>query len=94
MYVVVVDIRIAEGAREAFMGHLHRQAERSQTREAGCHRFDICISEDDPSQVLLYEVYEDRGAFDAHLKTDHFAEFDAVVQPLMASKSARSFLRE
>ena len=91
MYIVVVDIQIAKGGRAAFMSHMRRQAERSLSVEEGCRKFDICVAEGDPDSILLYEVYDDAAAFEDHLATPHFTEFDAAVGPLMASKSVRIF---
>ena len=43
--------------------------------EAGCRRFDVLVSEDEPDVVWLYEVYDDAAAFDAHLETPHLKKF-------------------
>ena len=39
--------------------------------------------------MFLYEVYDDRKAFDAHLATLHFKQFDPAVAPMVASKAVR-----
>jgi quinol monooxygenase YgiN len=36
---------------------------------------------------LLYEIYDDRAAFEAHLKTAHFASFNRASEPLVADKT-------
>ena len=38
-------------------------------------------------RIVLYEIYDDRAAFEAHLKTPHFHEFNAGSTPLVADKS-------
>jgi quinol monooxygenase YgiN len=43
----------------------------TREREPGCRQFDVCTSADD-GLVFLYEVYDDRAAFDAHLAAPHF----------------------
>ncbi len=68
---------------------MRTQARTSLEREAGCHRFDICTSEDSARKVILYEVYDDRAAFDLHLASAHFREFDAAVSAMIAAKSVR-----
>jgi autoinducer 2-degrading protein len=39
-------------------------------------------------QVFLYEVYENRAAFDAHLTSAHFRSFDATFVGMIDSKDA------
>ena len=36
---------------------------------------------------MLYEIYDDAAAFDAHLATPHFAIFNEATAPLVASKT-------
>ena len=42
--------------------------------EPGCRRFDVVEPPGEADRILLYEIYDDRAAFEAHLKTPHFAE--------------------
>ena len=89
MYVVAVDIRVRPGSRDAFMPLMLEQARNSLSSEPGCHVFDVCQCEEVPEQVFLYEVYEDRAAFDAHLASDHYSAFDSAVVNLVAEKHVR-----
>ena len=93
MYVVIVEIEIANGAVVAFMEHMFRQAKTSLESEPDCLQFDVCIESGNPENVLLYEVYKSEAAFKAHLEAPYFASFDAAVQPLMARKTVRIFER-
>ena len=93
MYVVTVNFRIHADRIEDFMPLMQAQARNSIAREAGCKVFDICTSEDDPADFFLYEVYEDRGAFDLHLASDHFRAFDMAVADMVAEKSAVTYRR-
>ena len=93
MYVVIVDFRLARGATEAFLPLMKRQAQVSLETEAGCRQFDICVDPDDPCAVLLYEIYDDRAAFEAHLASPHFLAFDRDVAAYVANKSVRTMRR-
>ena len=55
-----------------------------------CYRFDVCRPHDTENRVYLYEVYRDAQAFQEHLKTRHFAEFDAHVGEMIKNKSVRT----
>ena len=70
------------------------QARSSLSSEPGCHVFDVCQCEEVPEHIFLYEVYEDRAAFDAHLSSDHYSAFDSAVMNLVAEKHVRYFHRK
>ena len=40
-----------------------------------------------PTHVFLYEIYRDRAAFDLHLASDHFRQFDQRSRDLVVSKT-------
>ena len=86
-FVIVVDFRIKPGQTAAFRKLIDENARASVENETGCSRFDVCADRKDPDRILLYEIYDDRAAFDAHLKTPHFAVFNEKSAPLVAGKS-------
>ena len=90
MYVVVATFEIKPEGLEAFLPLIRAQAENSLSKEPDCHCFDVC---QDGTTFLLYELYTDRAAFDAHLASAHFAQFDADVKDLLASKTVATFTR-
>lgn len=50
-------------------------AEASVTNEPGCLQFDVFVDRDhEPAREMLFEVYIDRDAFDAHLETPRHAD--------------------
>lgn len=86
-YVVVVDFRLKAGAAEAFRALIVENANASVQDEPGCRRFDVVLPDGEPERVFLYEIYDDRAAFDAHVRTPHYAVFDQASRPLVASKA-------
>jgi quinol monooxygenase YgiN len=86
MYAVTVLFKLVPGGAEAFMPLMLANAKTTITDEPGCLRFDVCTDPLRPDEVFLYEVYYDRAAFDRHLETPHFKEFDSAVFHLIASK--------
>ena len=93
MFVVIVEFEIKPEFIEAFRERVRRQAGDSLTFEADCHVFDVCLDPENAGKVLLYEVYSDRSAFDAHLATAHFVDFDAEVGSWIIDKTVRFFDR-
>jgi autoinducer 2-degrading protein len=86
-FVIFVDFRVRAGERAAFRRLIDDNARESCRIEPGCRRFDVLEPDGEPDRVLLYEIYDDRAAFEAHTRTAHFARFDAASAPLVAAKS-------
>jgi quinol monooxygenase YgiN len=86
-FVIVVDFRIKPGQMAAFRKLMDENARASVRDEPGCSRFDVCADRKDADRILLYEIYDDRAAFDAHLKTRHFAVFNETSAPLVVEKT-------
>lgn len=86
MYVVAVDFKIHEANLSAFMPLISENARLSRTTEPGCQQFDVCVDPAQPTAVFLYELYDDRSAFEAHMATSHFKRFDAETAAMIASK--------
>jgi len=86
MFVVTVTFGIQPDHVEGFQAAVLSQARNSLELEADCHRFDVCFDDDDPGRVFLYELYTDAAAFQAHLDSAHFKDFDATVADWLESK--------
>ena len=93
MYAVIVELKIAEGAMAGFLPLMHVNAATSLRDEPGCQQFDVCIAESDPLLVVLYEVYDNRAAFEAHLGSAHFKSFDAAVADMITDKRVVTAVR-
>lgn len=93
MYIVTVEFKIKPGRLEAFMPLMVENARASRDKEPGCRQFDVCADPKAPHVVFLYEVYDDRAAFDAHLAMAHFKTFDAKVASMVAQKQVRIYTR-
>lgn len=90
-FVILVDFRLQPGAKGAFRRLIDENARASCRDEPGCRRFDVLESPKQPDQILLYEIYDDRAAFDAHIRTAHFARFNEASAPLVATKVVTEF---
>lgn len=85
-FIIMVDFRLKPGARETFRPLMDANARASVREEPGCRRFDVVEPENDPDRILLYEIYDDAAAFDAHCRAPHFLSFDAESAPLVIDK--------
>jgi quinol monooxygenase YgiN len=91
MYVVVVFFEVGRERVAAFRKAALLDAKCSVERERGCRTFDVSQDPLEPSSFFFYEVYDDKAAFDAHLETQHFAEFNATSEPLVVSKRVLTY---
>jgi (4S)-4-hydroxy-5-phosphonooxypentane-2,3-dione isomerase len=89
MFVVIVEFSLKAEHRTAFIEAMLANARVSLAEEPGCHHFDVNASPDDPNLIHLYELYDDRAAFDAHLQSPHFLSFNRTVQEFVADKRVR-----
>ncbi|MEM8540394.1 MAG: putative quinol monooxygenase [Pseudomonadota bacterium] len=93
MFVVVVTFQVKQDQMKEFLPKMLQNAEASLQNEVGCSQFDVCVDEAQSDIVFLYEVYSDRAAFDIHLSSTHFLEFDRVVAPMIETKQVQTFTR-
>jgi quinol monooxygenase YgiN len=93
-FVILAEFRLTPGSTKKFLSLIAENARTSCRTEPGCRRFDVTTASGDPERIMLYEIYDDRAAFDAHLKTKHFAVFNEASAPLIASKSVTEFKLE
>ena len=93
MFVVTVTFEVKPGHEAAFLARVRRQAEDSLSREPDCLQFDVCRPTGGDDTVFLYEIYSDEAAFQAHMETAHFKDFNAAVEPWVAGKQVQTWLR-
>lgn len=91
MYVITVEFTIHPQHLAAFMPLMLENASRSRAAEPGCRRFDVCRDPGQTEQVFLYEIYDDRAAFDLHLAAAHFKSFDAATKSMIAKKTVHAY---
>jgi autoinducer 2-degrading protein len=80
MLTVLVKFTVLPGAMDEFLTGLRVNAQTSLRDEPGCLRFDVHRSEDREDEVLLYEIYRNREAFEiGHRQSEHYAQWREVV---------------
>lgn len=76
---MVVNVKIKEDRVEEFLDVIEKDAVGSRG-EAGCLRFDVLRSQDDPLAFTFYEMYENQDAVTVHKEQPHYklwADFKA-----------------
>jgi len=86
MFAVCVTFKIDPAQIASFMALMIAQARASLSEEPDCSRFDVWTDPARPNEVFLYEIYKDAAAFDLHLKSEHFQQFDEDVRSMVTDK--------
>jgi len=85
MFTLVVHISIKPENVDAFMQKLDANARAART-EPGCRQFEVLVDPNDRTKIMLFEVYKDEAAFEAHQATPHFKKYLAEAVPMLASR--------
>ncbi|MGI9436119.1 MAG: putative quinol monooxygenase [Geminicoccaceae bacterium] len=88
-FVIVAEFEVKPEKIDRFMELAIEDASQSIAKEPDCLQFDVTILEDNPNHVLLYEVYADEAAFDAHLETPHCKVFREQIDDLVDDRNVR-----
>jgi quinol monooxygenase YgiN len=91
--VIIAEFDVKPEGLERFLVLARDDASQSVAKEPGCHQFDVTVEQGEPSRVVLYEVYDDAAAFDAHLQTPHLATFRDGIEPLVTGRRVRRLTR-
>lgn len=93
-FVVIAEFAVGPEHKKEFLDVCVYDHERSTADEPGCRQFDVIVSDEAPEAVILYEIYDDAVAFDAHRATPHFAVFmDAVKKLGVTTTGVRTLTR-
>jgi quinol monooxygenase YgiN len=65
-----------EGARDAFFAAVKPMVAATHT-EPGCQEYAFSPDPDNSTRIMLFELWDDQAALDAHFATPHMAEFQA-----------------
>ena len=84
MIVIAVEFVVEADNADAFRDRVLAHA-RNSLEEPGCLRFDVSRDQADTNRFLLYELYADETAFEAHRQTTHLAAFFDLARPMFAA---------
>jgi len=79
MLIVAGSFVTEPGSREAFLAAAGPMVAATRT-EAGCREYVFSPDPDDPDRTLLFEIWDDQAALDAHFATEHMAAFQAALE--------------
>ena len=92
MLVLAVNIRIKPEHVDKWIPMAVENARQSR-QEPGCRQFEVLVDPQDRTKILLYEVYDDQKAFDAHQQTAHFKKYLEEAVPLLAHRERQFYVK-
>ena len=91
-FVLAVMLRIKPENVDRFMEAVLANA-REARKEPGCRQFEVLVDKADRTKVMLFEIYDDDKAFEAHQQTPHFKKYLAEAVPLLESRERHALQR-
>ena len=91
-FVLAVIIRIKPENVERFLAQVLANARESR-KEPGCRQFEVLVDATDRTKVMLFEIYDDEKAFEAHQQTPHFKKYLVEAVPLLESRERHMLQR-
>lgn len=90
--VLTVKIRIKPENVDAFMREVTANALAARA-EPGCRQFEVLVDPQDKTSLMLFEVYDDEAAFQAHQERAAFKHYVEHAVPLLASRERQFYRR-
>ena len=86
MLIIMVFLHVLPEFAESFVVATLEMAHTS-LRERGCRRFEVIRDETDPTQFILYKLFNSRADGDLHLEMEHYSNWETIVTPMLAEPS-------
>jgi quinol monooxygenase YgiN len=76
--MLIIAGSITTESRDAFLAAVAPMVAATHT-EAGCREYAFSPDPDNDDRILLFELWDDQEALDAHFATEHMAEFQRAM---------------
>lgn len=88
-YVRVAEIEVDPAQMEAYIAALKEQVETALRLESGVLAHYSVADKEIPAHVTVFEIYADAAAYNEHLKTAHFKNYQTATQDMVKSLKLR-----
>jgi quinol monooxygenase YgiN len=82
---LVATVNVAPGRRDEVLSLLKAHGARSLKDEPGTLHFEVLVPREDDTKLLIYEVYQDDAAFEAHRNAASVARFRKEAEGMFTS---------
>ena len=84
-YIRIAEIEIDAARVDEYTAAVKDEIESSISSEPGVLALYAVHDKHDAARVRVFEIYADEAAYQAHLRTPHFAKYKAAVQDIVKS---------
>ena len=81
---LIATIEVVPGSRDQYLMELLAHRRRSLDGESGTLAFEVLVPHDKPNEIMLYELYADQAAFDAHSTGESMRQIARSTKGMMA----------
>ena len=74
MVILTAQNTITAGALDETVRNYEEMMRLVREKEPGCILYQVHQSQESPTDFMVYEVYRDQAAFDAHINTPYFQD--------------------
>ena len=74
-FALVATVNVAPGCRDKILPMIMAHRARCLKNEPGTLAFEVLMPREDDSKLLIYELYQDDAAFDAHRNGSSMAQW-------------------
>lgn len=89
---IIANIHAKADQIEMVRGALLRLVPPTQA-ETGCINYDLHQDDEDPAHFIMYEKWQDRASWQAHVETPHFAAFKTAIDGALAQFTSSRMTR-
>lgn len=83
--VRLAELQIVPAQLDAYLALLREEIEASVRLEPGVLTLNAVALKDSPDNIRLMEIYADQAAYEAHLKSPHFAKYKTATAAMVRS---------
>jgi quinol monooxygenase YgiN len=83
MVTIIFRMKVKDGKEEETLERMTKMAEAVEAQEPGALAYLFHRSQQDPSELVLFESYQDDAAFQSHMQTAHMGELQASLSDLV-----------
>lgn len=85
LHVQIAEIVVDPAQLDSYKSAVSEQIEAAIRLEPGVLVLYSVSNKDNPSQITVFEIYQDREAYLAHLQAPHFLKYKATVEKMVKS---------
>lgn len=85
LYLQIATLEVDPSHIEEYRAAVNEQIKAAIQNESGVLTLYAVADGSNPNRIIVFEIYRDRVAYEAHLKAEHFLTYKAKVESIVTS---------